>query len=532
MHEEQDKALPQAAVRLGGGVWLLIGLAGLGLVGCFYRLAGLSERFVYGQGHAERPILEVLAWMGAAFGAYAVALWVILRVERIAGRSAFGWPGAAWVVVAGFAARLALLYSGPIQEIDYARYLWDGASVVHGVSPFEFAPDEISPGDDGVDYSERQLGDLETLRMLRLESAAAERTQARIHHRSVRTIYPPLAQGVFALSYLVAPWSLTALRVIFLLFEWAATLLILDTLRRLGLSAMRALVYAWSPLAIKELANSTHLDGIAVFCIALAAWAWVAGHGKTVFVALGLGVLAKTWPAVLVPAALVAIGRRIGFAQAFWGLIFFLFTVSLGYAPFVAWSGERVFEGLVLFATEWAINGSLFPLSRWLAGLAVGTETQWTGDEVAVPAAALVARGVCAGVGIVIVLATALWPEREPSPRNLLGRWLAVIAALFLLAPTGNPWYATWLLPLMCVYPLRGLVLLTALLPLHYLHFFFEYQDHWYTPDEAESAFTMVQWIEYLPVYLVLVLDGVAWRRARRPAGGSARAPGPATRAA
>ncbi|MCK6471285.1 MAG: hypothetical protein L6R28_06025 [Planctomycetes bacterium] len=515
MHEEQKPALPGAPVRLGGGVWLLMGLAGLGLVGCFYQLAGLSARFVYGQGHADRPILEFLAWMGGAFAAYAAALWVILRVERFAGVRAFGWPGAAWVVAAGFAARLALLYSSPIQEIDYARYLWDGASVVHGVSPFEFAPDEISPGENDVAYSERQLADLETLRALRTESADAERTQARIHHREVRTIYPPLAQGVFALSYLVKPWSLTALRAIFLLFELAATLLLLDTLRRLGHSAMRALVYAWSPLAIKELANSPHLDCIAVFCIALAAWAWVAGHGKTVFVALGLGVLAKTWPAVLVPAALVAIARHTGFAQAFWGLIFFLFTVSLGYAPFVAWSGERVFEGHVAFATGWAINGSLFPLSRWLAGLAVGGETQWTVGAVAMPAAELLARGVCAGIGVAVVLATALWPEREPSPRSLLGRWLAVTAALFLLAPTGNPWYATWLLPLMCVYPLRGLVLLTGLLPLHYLHFFFDYQDHCYTPEQASSEFTMVQWIEYLPVYLVLMLDWVAWRRAR-----------------
>lgn len=531
MHEEQKPALPGAPVRLGGGVWLLMGLAGLGLVGCFYRLAGLSARFVYGQGHADRPILEFLAWMGAAFGAYVVALWVILRVERFAGTRAFGWPGAAWVVAAGFAARLAMLYSSPIQEIDYARYLWDGASIVHGVSPFEFAPDEISPGDDAVSYSERQLGDLETLRTLRMASAESERTQARVHHRSVRTIYPPLAQGVFALSYLVAPWSLTALRAIFLLFELAATLLLLDTLRRLGLSVMRALVYAWSPLAIKELANSPHLDCIAVFCIALAAWAWVAGHGKTVFVALGLGVLAKTWPAILVPAALVAVWRRTGFAQAFWGLLLFSFTVSFGYAPFVVWSGGRVFEGHVAFATEWAINGSLYPLSHWLAGLSVGGETQWTVGEAAFPAAALLARGVCAVVGAAIVLATALWPEREASPKSLLGRWLAVTAALFLLAPTGNPWYATWLLPLMCVFPLRGLVLLTALLPLHYLHFFFEYQESWYTPDEAKGAFTKVQWVEYLPVYLLLVLDLVAWRRARRPERNSVRAPEPATRA-
>lgn len=527
MHEEQKQALAGSTVRLGGGVWLLLGLAGLGLVGCFYRLAGLSARFVYGQGHADRPILEVLAWMGAAFGAYAVALWVVLRVERFAGTRAFGWPGVAWVVAAAFAARLAMLCSTPIQEIDYARYLWDGASTVHGVSPFEFAPDEISPGDDRIDYSERQLGDLETLRALRMESAEAERIQTRVHHRSVRTIYPPLAQGVFALSYLVAPWSLTALRAIFLLFECAATLLLLDTLRRLGLSAMRALVYAWSPLAIKELANSPHLDCIVVFCVALAAWAWVAGHGKTVFVALGLGVLAKSWPVVLLPAALVAAWRRAGFARAFWGLLLCLVTAGLGYAPFVAWSGARIYEGHVAFATEWAINGSVFPLARWLAERALGAGTEWDLGGTHLPAAALVARGVCAGIGGVLVLATALWPEREPGPRSLLGRWLAVIAALFLLAPTGNPWYATWLLPLMCVFPLRGLVLLMGLLPLHYLHFFFDYQEHCYTADQAKAAFTKIQWVEYLPVYLVLLLDGLAWRRARQAAatrGGPKRA--------
>jgi hypothetical protein len=46
-----------------------------------------------------------------------------------------------------------------------------------------------------------------------------------------------------------------------------------------------------------------------------------------------------------------------------------------------------------------------------------------------------------------------------------------VVAALFLLSPTQYPWYTIWLTPLLCLYPQRGLVLLTVLMPIYYLRF-------------------------------------------------------------
>jgi hypothetical protein len=75
-----------------------------------------------------------------------------------------------------------------VLESDFYRYLWDGHVLAQGINPYLYAPHD--PALDGVDTLYRVY----------------------IGWAQFRTIYPPVAQYLFALSSLVAPGSLLALK--------------------------------------------------------------------------------------------------------------------------------------------------------------------------------------------------------------------------------------------------------------------------------------------------------------------------------
>jgi hypothetical protein len=126
----------------------------------------------------------------------------------------------------------------------------------------------------------------------------------RINHPHVRTVYPPVAEIVFALSASLAPDNVIFMKTVIVLFDVGALVLLCFLLRHLGLPPERMVVYAWCPLALKEFANSGHLDAIALFFATASVLAWLRRRPW-----LGLGLLAvatgaKLYPLVLLPFCL------------------------------------------------------------------------------------------------------------------------------------------------------------------------------------------------------------------------------------
>jgi hypothetical protein len=117
-------------------------------------------------------------------------------------------------------------------------------------------------------------------------------------------------------------------------------------------------------------------------------------------------------------------------------------------------------------------------------------------------------------------LAWVLWLCRHPAEdgRDLCRRCLWAVAAAFLLSPAQFPWYFLWVLPLLPFEPRAPLLLLTALLPLYYLRFYFKDLGRVNTFDYG------IVWLEYAPVWALLVWEGLAQQR-RALAAGKAVAP-------
>jgi hypothetical protein len=449
-------------------------------------IAWLSQSFVYGQGHRQRPILLFLALYASAFVLYVFALWSpspwsspIKGEERKKCSEKFnlGLIRSELLVILVFAIlfRLVLLFSNPIQEDDFYRYLWDGKVVASGLNPYGVTPSAVMEREEHV-HAYADIVETDPNFSLIL---------SRINHPHVPTIYPPLAQGIFGLVALIAPASLLGLRCALLLFDLGLICLIVVLLRQLSLNPAWLLVYAWSSLVIKETLNSTHYDVMPTFFLVSAVLLLLRGKWGVAHVSFALAVLGKLYPMVLFPLFFWRTKMTEGWTTALWGIGITVTVIIAGYAPFLD-AGWGLWQGTLTFAEQWQTNSLIFPL------LSVGLGNRW--------GAAFASTVMLAGLILVLLHRLDLRDDRA-----FLWSMFVTLGALFLLSPVGDPWYFVWLAPLVCVFPLRSWILLSGLLGLYYLSFHFMYH-------KMAETFRWVIWLEYLPFYGMLWWE---WRVAR-----------------
>ncbi len=386
-------------------------------------------------GHAGLPL--PLAWLSV----FATQWCLLAALAPRLSKASFARLFAVAVL-----ARLLVLPSTPVLENDYLRYLWDGRVLAHGVNPYRYAPN--APELDAVATSYR----------------------ASIGWSAIPTIYPPLAQVVFAGLHLAWRDSLLALKLVFTAFDLATGVLIASALRRRSLPATAAAWYLLNPLVLKEIANSAHLDSIAVFFCAAAVLAMsesVSSRARLgAWALLGAAVAAKLYPVLLVPLFFKIDDRRWR-GLGVLGAVLFLF-----FAPF-AMIGKPLLGGLGAYALYWRFNPSAFAVmagalgTPWAKACAAVVLTGWIGMQ----CRALTSR------------------DRLPAAA------LSSLGALLLLSPVVDAWYALWLLPFACLERSRAWLAFSALVGLAYLWFF----------DKQLAVTARV--IEYGALFALLALD-------------------------
>ncbi|MDK1022290.1 MAG: hypothetical protein QGD90_11725, partial [Candidatus Hydrogenedentes bacterium] len=95
--------------------------AGLVLIAGMTWVSILSPRFEYGSPLVERPHLLLVTLLMVCGAAYLLAAFSLQRIPS-------GRLGLVVLVLgAGVVLRCVTIFSNPIQEDDYYRYLWDGA---------------------------------------------------------------------------------------------------------------------------------------------------------------------------------------------------------------------------------------------------------------------------------------------------------------------------------------------------------------------------------------------------------------------
>lgn len=446
-------------------------------------LAWLSRRFAYEAALLTKPVWAAVGLMLLAGAVYLLALrgWRKLGTESPTPR-----PLALWILAAGVAMRAVFLFSTPVLEDDFYRYLWDGAVAASGENPFAYAPDEVVMADETSALSPQ----------LRQLAATGEETLWRINHSDLRTIYPPVAQAAFALAYWLAPWQLWAWRLVLFGFDLATLGLLALFFRRWQLPLVGLTVYWWNPLVVMQSYNAAHMDAVVLPFVLGALWLAISGRQVWAAGVLGLAVGAKVWPVLLLPVLLRSLlARPVRLAGA---LVVFAAVSAAMFWP-VYRAGLNQSSGFTAYSQSWEMNDALFMALLWpfkQFGKWQGWEPR-TGQLTVRLITALLLAGL-----LVWLIRRAAVSEIELAERCL---WL--VAGLFLLSPAQFPWYALWFIPLLALRPRWSLLWLSALLPLYYLRFYFSARGKVAVFDHG------IVWVEYVPVWLLMARE---WYRVQR----------------
>ncbi|MCA9063237.1 MAG: hypothetical protein KDA96_09265 [Planctomycetaceae bacterium] len=237
-----------------------------------------SARFAWGVPALERPVLPVTLGLIALSLVHLYAVAMVRRSAREVTASASKSNGVISLpTIIGFALAMRFLavFSTPIQELDYYRYMWDGETILAGANPFQVTPqaavaasheDQGREGDSSI-----HTADLQAAADVCRRRPRVYETAARVHYGELPTIYPPVSLAVFAVATAVTPENVSLetavviLRLFIVAFDVGIISWIVRLLKHVGWMPQLVILYAWCPLVVKEFANSGHLDAIAVF---------------------------------------------------------------------------------------------------------------------------------------------------------------------------------------------------------------------------------------------------------------------------
>lgn len=351
-----------------------------------------------------------------------------------------------WIFVGAVLFRLIAAFGEPTLSDDVYRYVWDGHVQAEGFHPYVHAPADPA------------------LAALRNED------WTRINHPELRTIYPPLAQMVFAALASSGAGTL-GFKLFFAVADLGVLVALAWLLRRSGLPPDRIVLYAWNPLAVIETAGSGHVEPVGVALVVVCA-AWMTGRrAKLAALALAAAVHVKVLPLILIPGAI-----RRWRNPAVLVLVLTLAALALPYAL----TGPAIGSGLFDYAERWEHNAVIYsgvesllerldtgatlkPWVGWLRGRLGGDDALW--DRVYTKVwPREIARMIVAVLALVWVVRLSFRRGLSASREIFLG-----LAGVLLLSPILHPWYVLWILPFAAAFCSIPWMIFSALVPLAYI---------------------------------------------------------------
>ncbi len=336
---------------------------------------------------------------------YLAACLLVLITQPLVGR--WRWIELGLILLGALLLRVILLPLPPNLSHDSWRYLWDARVTLHGYSPYIYAPN------DPV---------LHHLRNIIYENS---------RFRNVPTLYPPGAQSIYLLSYLLAPDNLFVFKGVLIVFELVATCALAWLLHHKGLDPARCLIYAWCPLPIVEFAMQGHQEAITiVFTMLALVCAYGQWRGSRVLTGffIAMAALTNIYPIVF----LLAVLRRRDWAL----LSTCAATIVLAYIPYLFLGHGMVLGFFSSYASEQTPNESIVPLTVHFVASLPGlgrTSTLLIGYAVDL----IVVGAVC----------LLIWLLRRRERVSMEVSILALTGAVFSVSSHIYPWYTTELLP-------------------------------------------------------------------------------------
>ena len=386
-----------------------------------------------------------IIWLAVAGAAYLLTIRELFCAREFPKR----------VIVIGLALaavwHFLFLLKPPGLDDDIHRYVWDGRVQRLGYNPYVVIP------------SDPAVSSLHT---------AETRT---LNHPDLPSPYPPGAQLFFRAVTTIRE-SVFALKVAFVICDFAIALLLLEGLRRTRQPMHWVLAFAWNPLLGTEVAGSGHVDVVGALLLLASVAALERRWRAAAAVAFALAVSVKFLPIVLVPLY----WRRLRIRDA----LLAVFVFALLYLPFL--DKKRIPIGsLGTYVHSFRFNAPVFTaLERIMAPQVI------------------VALALLAGFFVAIRM-------RRSDPMTS-GAFAWPMAAFLLCAPVVYPWYLLWLLPFLHLTSTLPIIIWTvSIIPTYYVWHLRALGRPWLVPG-------WIMLLEYGSVAIAAAM--IFLRRTTRPA--------------
>ncbi|MGM0452166.1 MAG: glycosyltransferase 87 family protein [Thermodesulfobacteriota bacterium] len=386
----------------------------------------------------------VLAWLPdlrfhvpEMVGLTALITILLMGVAACTPRGQTGWGD--WRLLGGAALlRLMFVCKAPTLSDDIYRYVLDGFMVLSGHNPYAMTP-------AGAAEAFPRWADL----------------IANVNHPGFFTIYPPTAQIVFAVGALLG--GVFGMKLLLSILDIATCFMLIRLLDRLGRPRKLAVLYAWHPLPVLEIAGSGHIDAAGI-CLVFAmillvlrltdAPSATAGSDKTAGVstirspqpvyaaAAGLtaaaAVLVKLFPIFFMPGFLPGIkpaARRWFIAAAMIAGV----LLTWPFVPDIFNAGQS----LSAYLNTWEFSGFFFRSVRNISGSDRVARMIVTGAFIAITVALYVK----------LLVSFSRLRNNNTALGHILKTFYGISFAYMLTTPTLHPWYALYLVAFI---PLAG----------------------------------------------------------------------------
>ena len=351
--------------------------------------------------------------------------------------------------------RIIFIPVHPVGSDDYYRYLWDGKVQANGVNPYAFAPDA------------KELGYLHS-----------DILPKYVNHSAMKTLYPPLTEILFYISYLISGENYLGIKFLLLFFDLITIYGIYLILKKLNTDKKYILLYALSPLPIFQFFVDAHADGFGLAFIIFAIFFYLDKKKILSYILIGLSICIKPIGLLFIPLLFFAeksLTERIKI------ILVPAFICAAMYIPYI-FTGSP-FQALIKFTENWTFNGIVFDiLNSFLHN----------NQKV---------RLICGIIYFLIFLVILF------SKKDLLEKIYLSIFLLLIFSPVVHPWYVCWLVILLPFVPrwsgifYVSLVSLTAITDLNY-----QLSGTW-------REYTLVLTLEYVPVLAIFLYEMYSYRK-------------------
>ena len=349
--------------------------------------------------------------------------------------------------------RIALISFHPIGSDDYYRYVWDGKVLANGINPYEFAPNDTA--------------------LTKLHSSIIP---ARVNYPDMKTIYPPLAQLFFYLSYKIGGESFIGIKLLLFLFDLMTMFGIFLIIKKMKMDYKNILIYVLSPLPLFQFFIDAHVDGFGLPLLIFAIFFYIDNKKTLSYIFIGLSICVKPLGLILLP---IIFFNEKAFSERIKAIIIPVAITALMYIPFI-FTGSP-FQALMQFTENWTFNGIIFDLLDSFI-----RDNQKT-------------RLICAALLLISYLPVVL------SRKDFTIKIYLSLFLLFIFSPIVHPWYLSWLIILLPFIPrwsgivFTGLISLTVFTVVNY-----QLYGVW-------KEYTLVLLLEYVPVLALFLYELFYW---------------------